>query len=175
MKASSMTAWLLDGGSPMKASSVAVWFLIVCAGGCSNGSSGGPDAGRLEGKKLSDLTLPEREQFCATNHGTFAALAVGSCVLSGVESAASKDACEAARSECETTSASFGVCQGADAAPPDFTDCGALRVSQVESCLGDAKTFFASLDCSAFGQPPSAAPSCLSTLEQNCPALLTPF
>jgi hypothetical protein len=159
----------------MKACFPLVSVVVVWANGCSNGSGGSTDMGAIDGKKLADLTVAERAAFCATNRDTFAALAVGSCVLSGLETAPTKDDCERFRSECQMPGASDALCQQADAAPPDFADCGTLRVSQVQSCLSDAKTFFANLSCDAFGQEPMGGPSCLAVIEENCPSLITPF
>lgn len=159
----------------MKPFLVVLGALVLCAGGCSNGSGGSTDSGGIEGKELVDLTTAERAQFCATNRDTFAALAVGSCVLSGLETAPTMADCEQFRSDCQMPAADGAVCEGGDAGLPDFTGCGTLRVSQVESCLTQAKTFFADLDCSAFGKEPMGAPSCLADVEESCPALLTPF
>jgi hypothetical protein len=131
--------------------------------------------GTIDGKKLADLTPAERAGFCATNRDTFASLAVGSCILSGLTTAATKDDCDRFKSECETQGATGSVCEQSDAGPPDFSDCGTLRVSQVQGCLADAKTYFASLDCASYGQEPPAGPSCLALVEDSCPELLTPF
>ncbi len=132
-------------------------------------------APRTWGRSTAELTPPERAGFCATNRDTFAALAVGSCVLSGLTTAPTKDDCERVKSECQTEGASGAVCEQSDAGPPDFSDCGALRVSQVQSCLADARTYFANLGCDSYGQEAPSGPSCLALIEENCPALLTPF
>ncbi|HVW30803.1 MAG TPA: hypothetical protein VHC69_35845 [Polyangiaceae bacterium] len=159
----------------MKPLLVTLCALVFSASGCSNGSGGSADSDGIDGKELVELTTAERAQFCATNRDTFAALAVGSCVLSGLETAPTTADCEQFRSDCQMPAADGAVCEGGDAGLPDFTDCGALRVSQVESCLAQAKTFFANLDCSAFGKEPTGAPTCLADVEESCPALLTPF
>jgi hypothetical protein len=149
--------------------------LVVSPSACSNGSGGSTEMGAIDGKELAELTPSERAGFCATNRDTFAQLAVGSCVLSGLETAPTKDDCERFKSECQTQGASGAVCEPSDAGPPDFSDCGTVRVSQVQSCLAEAKTYFANLSCDSYGQEPPAGPSCLALIEQNCPALLTPF
>lgn len=159
----------------MKTISATLSLLVLSASACSNGGGSSTDTGGIESKKLADLTPAERATFCVTNRDTFAALAVGSCVLSGLETAPTKDDCDRFKTECQTQGASDAVCEPSDAGPPDFSDCGTLRVSQVESCLADAKTYFSTLTCDAYGQEPPAGPSCLAGIEENCPSLLTPF
>jgi hypothetical protein len=159
----------------MKSISTALSLLVFFASACSNDSGGSPDMGTIDGKELAELTPAERAQFCVSNRDTFAALAVGSCFLSGLETASTKDDCAGLKSDCQMPGASDAVCQQADAGAPDFSDCGTLRVSQVESCLADAKTYFSNLSCDAFGQAPPAGPSCLASIEASCPELLTPF
>ena len=158
----------------MKSMSTLVSLLVLWASACSNGS-GSTDMGGIDGKELAALTPSERASFCATNRDTFAALAVGSCVLSGLTTAPTIDDCNRFKSECQMPGARDSVCQEGDAGPPDFSDCGTLLVSQVESCLGDAKSYFANLSCDSYGQDPPQGPSCLGSIEESCPSLLTPF
>jgi hypothetical protein len=159
----------------MKSISTTLSLLVFAASACSNGSGGSTDMGGIDGKELAALTPSERASFCVTNRDTFAVLAVGSCVLSGLTTAPTKGDCDTFKSECQMPGASDAVCQAGDAGPPDFSDCGTLRVSQVESCLADAKTYFANLSCDSYGQAPPQGPSCLAGIEESCPSLLTPF
>ncbi|HEX4340124.1 MAG TPA: hypothetical protein VH062_29655 [Polyangiaceae bacterium] len=149
--------------------------LATSLGGCTSdsGNAGGGDT-TMEGKKLAELTQPERAAFCATNRAAFADLVTGSCSLSG-EGAPTTADCETAVAQCRATDVAVGtVCADAsDAGVPDFSDCGALLVSQVESCLAEAKAYFAVLGCDSAGQEPPTLPGCLGTLEQSCPVLLT--
>ncbi|HEX3596025.1 MAG TPA: hypothetical protein VHU80_13025 [Polyangiaceae bacterium] len=155
--------------------SSALTALALTQSGCGSDSSGGQGgATSLEGKKLSELTPAERSQFCATNGDAFAALVAGSCSLSGLD-APTKTECDTAVAACRADSSATGtVCQETpDAGGHDFSDCSSLRVMQVESCLTEAKTYFAMLTCESAGQEPPMLPSCLGTLQAECPALLT--
>ena len=160
----------------MKASVLArLSCLALLALGQSSCSSDSGAAGgtSLDGKKLADLTPAERAEFCSANRDAFAAVEVGSCTLSGLDAPTKAD-CEMAQTECRASSVTSGaVCQDADAGPPDLSECGALRVMQVQSCLSETRTYFSSLTCDSFAQEPPAAPSCLATLAEDCPVLVT--
>ena len=134
---------------------------------CGSDSSGGESD---QGKLLSDLSAAEKQQLCTSNFDDFQALIVGSCTRNGLDAPTQSD-CETARDECQqgaTQTSAMAACSS----PADYSQCTSVRVSQVESCLTDAKSYFSTLSCDNVGQEPPQAPGCLETIESGCPALL---
>jgi hypothetical protein len=142
--------------------------LLLASYGCGSDPGG---SSSTQGKKLSDLSLEERMQLCASNIDDTEAIEAGNCTLAGLGAPAKAD-CEVARDECKAASspATTASCQDPNAVE-DFSDCTTIRVGQVESCLREASTFLAALSCEAVGQEPTL-PSCIRTLEQGCPVLI---
>jgi hypothetical protein len=152
----------------MKMPTRAFAALLFISYGCGSDSGGSSGA---QGKKLSDLSLEERMQLCASTIDETQTIAAGSCTLGGLDAPTKAD-CEAARADCNATPSpgTAASCQDPNAVE-DFSDCTTIRVGQVEACLKEASTFFAGLSCDAVGQAPTL-PSCLGALEQGCPVLL---
>jgi hypothetical protein len=154
---------------------LAAVLLAFGSNGCGSDASGGAGSGD-QGKKLSDLTPAEEQELCLSTFDDFQALSAGSCTLNGLDAPTKAD-CEMTRTECNQGAMQTGAmaaCTPTDASPlPDFSECTSIRVSQVESCLTEARAYFSTLSCDAVGQTPPMAPSCLATLEQGCPALLS--
>jgi len=154
----------------MKSSIRAFCALLLALHGC--GSDSGGSSG-FQGKKLSDLSLEERMQLCASNVDETRVISSGTCTLAGLDAPAKAD-CEMARDQCDADSSPVTEASCRDPnMVPDFTDCTTIRVSQVESCLREASTFFAGLSCDAVGQQDPLPPSCIETLQVGCPALFS--
>jgi hypothetical protein len=146
----------------------AVLFFASYGYGCGSDSGAASSA---QGKKLSDLSLEERMQLCASTIDETQAIAAGSCTLAGLDASTKAD-CEVARDECkaDTSPVPMASCQDPNAME-DFSDCTTIRVAQVESCLREASTAFTALSCEAAGQEPKL-PGCIDTLELGCPVLI---
>ena len=145
-----------------------LFALLLALHGCGS-DSGGPSS--FQGKKLSDLSLEERMQLCESSFDENQAITSGTCTLAGLDAPAKAD-CETARNQCkaDTPPVTVASCQDPNMVA-DFTDCTTIRVSQVESCLREASTFFAGLSCDAVGQQDPLPPSCIETLQLGCPVL----
>ena len=152
----------------MKLSVPAFYALLLALHGCGSDSGG---ASGFQGKKLSDLSLEERMQLCESNIDETRVIASGSCTLAGLYAPAKAD-CEMARDECNaaTPPVTAESCHDPNQVA-DFSECTTIRVSQVQSCLGQASSFFAGLSCDAVGQEPTG-PGCIETLREGCPALI---
>jgi hypothetical protein len=154
--------------SSIKTAVRASYALLLALHGCG-GDSGG--SASFQGKKLSDLSVEERMQLCASNVDENQAITTGTCTLAALDAPAKAD-CEMARDQCnaDTSRVTTASCQDPDMVL-DFSDCTTIRVSQVESCLREASTFFEGLSCDAVGQQDPLSPGCIETLQLGCPVL----
>jgi len=152
----------------MKTAVRAFYALLLALHGCGSDSGG---SSSFQGKKLSDLSVEERMQLCASNIDENQAITTGACTLAALDAPTKAD-CEMARDQCnaDISPVTTASCQDPNMAL-DFTDCTTIRVSQVESCLREASTFFEGLSCDGVGQQDPPSPSCIETLQLGCPVL----